>query len=116
MKLLDDYFELQRKIFDYFGYVEGWRVLPIDDARCHYWRLEGEGPGYVRFADSEDELTSESGNYYEHEIYTQWHLSQWVYRASGYTLVVVDTNTDGNQLLQVFDNSLERPNKGINYG
>lgn len=33
MKLLDDYFALQQQIFDHFGYREGWRVIPLDDAR-----------------------------------------------------------------------------------
>lgn len=112
MKTLDDYFELQRQIFKHFGYVEDWRVLPLDDARRYYWRLDGEGPGNVCFADSEEELTTESGNYYEDAIYTQRSLPKWVYRAADYTLVVVDTNTDGNQLLKVFDNALERPNGG----
>lgn len=110
MKLLDDYFELQSKIFEHFGYMEDWRVLPLDDARHYYWRLDGEGPGNVCFADSEEELDTESGNYYENEIYTQRHLPKWVYRAADYTIVVVDTHTDGNQLLQVFDNTFERPN------
>lgn len=109
MKLLDDYFELQAKIFEHFGYQENWRVLPLDDARIYYWRLDGEGPGTVKFSETEEELGSD-GDYYENEIYTQRHLPKWVYRADGYTLVVVDTHTDGNQLLQVFDNALERPN------
>ena len=109
MKLLNDYFELQAKIFSRFGYIEDWRRLPLDDARGYYWRLDGEGPGTVRFARSEEKLASEDGDYYENEIYTQRHLPKWVYRADDYTLVVVDTRTDENKLLQVFDNALERP-------
>lgn len=58
MKLIDDYFELQRQIFEHFGYVEDWRVLPLSDARSYYWRLDGEGPGKVCFADTEEELAS----------------------------------------------------------
>ena len=110
MKTLDDYFELQRQIFEHFGYTQDWRVLPLDDARGYYWRLDGEGPGTVTFAETEEKLASD-GDYYENEIYTQRHLPRWVYRAADYTLVVVDTHTDGNQLLQVFDNAMERPNE-----
>jgi len=106
MKMLDDYFELQNRIFEHFGYVEDWRVLPLDDARNYYWKLDGEDN--VCFADSEEELSSESGNYYENEIYHQRHLPKWVYRADDYTMIVVDTHTDGNQLLQVFNNANER--------
>ncbi len=112
MKALDDYFELQRQIFEHFGYKEDWRVLPLDDARSYYWRLEGEGPGIVMFSETVEKLNSE-GEYYENEIYTQRHLPKWVYRAADYTLVVVDTHTDGNKLLQVFDNAMERPSAPI---
>lgn len=111
MKLLDDYLELQKRIFEHFGYVEGWRVLPLEDARGYYWRVDGEGPGEVLFADNEEDLSTENGNHYVNEIYTQRHLPKWVYRADGYTLIVVDTHTDSNQLLKVFDNSRERPVK-----
>jgi len=108
MKLLEDYFDLQKKVFDYFGYVEDWRVIPLDDARHYFWRLDGEGPGQVRYANTENELDDQSLNYYEGEIYTQRHLPKWVYRGEEFTMVCVDTHTDGNKFLMVFDNSKER--------
>ena len=108
MKILDDYFEIQRQIYDFFGYVEDWRVIPIDDGRSFFWRLEG-WEGELHYADSEEELTSESGNYYVDEIYTQRHLESRVYRGDGFTMICCDTNTDGNVLLRVMDNAKERP-------
>lgn len=109
MKLLDRYFALQAEIFAYFGYVENWRAFPLDDKREMFWRLNGSGNGgSVQFAKSEDELLSESGDYYENEIYTQRHLSRWVYRGERYTMIVVDTRVDGNKFLQVFNNTKER--------
>ncbi len=42
MKKLDEYLALQKEIFDYFGYVEDWAVLPIDDRRDFYWFQEGK--------------------------------------------------------------------------
>lgn len=111
MELLDKYNDLRQQIFDYFGYVEDWRVLPLNDAREYYWHLTGEGHGdEVKFARHEENLfhaTFEDG--YSNEIYTQPHLPKWVYRGADYTLVVVDTHTDGNQFLQIFDNTKERP-------
>lgn len=109
MKLLDDYLGLQEKIFEYFGYVEDWRAIPIDDSREFYWRLYGEGPGSVRFANTEVLLDDPAQNYYEDEIYTQRFLPRWVYRGKEYTMVCVDTHVDGNQFLRIFDNSKERP-------
>lgn len=109
MELLDKYSELQEQLFDYFGYVEDWRVFPVDDARMYFWRLDGEGPGNVHFAETEEELRNETGKYYVNSIYTQRHLSKWVYRGENYTMIVVDTHTDGNKFLQIFDNRKERP-------
>lgn len=105
MNVLDKYFELQQEIYDYFGYVEDWRVIPIDDSRSYFWRL---GDDEVYFADSEDELENECGNFYANEIYRQRHLPKWVYEGDKYTMVVVDTHTDGNQFLQIFSNSMRR--------
>jgi hypothetical protein len=45
MKLLDKYNSLRQQLFDYFGYVEDCRILPIDDARQYYWYLTGESYG-----------------------------------------------------------------------
>lgn len=105
MKLLDDYNNLRNELFNYFGYVEDWCVIPIDDARDYYWRLYGEGPGFVRFAESEEILNDDSGNYYQNDIYTQRFLPKWVYRGEEYTMVVVDTHVDGNKFLQIFTNA-----------
>lgn len=107
MQLLDDYFKLQQQIFDYFGYVEDWRVIPLDDCKEHYWRLDGEGPGEVHYADSLDELNNKEGNYYVDEIYTQRHLPKWVYRGEEYTMVCCNPHVDGNTFLRVFSNNKE---------
>ncbi len=117
MELLDKYIELRQQLFDYFSYVEDWRVLPIDDSRKYYWHLTGESDGdEVKFAEHEENLfegTMEDG--YSNEIYAQRHLPKFVYRGADYTMVVVDTHTDGNQLLQIFDNAKERPDDGKNH-
>jgi hypothetical protein len=106
-ELLDSYFNKRQAIFDYFGYVEDWRVLPFDDAREYFWKLDKE-TGTVGFAEKEADLESEEGEYYENEIYTQRHLPKWVYAGKDFTLIVVDTHTDGNQFLQIFSNEKQR--------
>ena len=107
MKLLDDYLSLKQQIFNYFGYVEGWCVIPIEDGRKYHWRLYGTGPGSVRFAETEELLDDLEQHYFEHEIYMQKVLPQWVYRGAEYTIVCVDTHTDGNKFLMIFDNAKE---------
>jgi hypothetical protein len=106
-KLLNDYFTLQKQIYDYFGYREDWSVIPIEDATEYYWTLNSTA---VTFAESEEDLNDEhKGNYYENEIFTYRHLSKWVYRTDTHTMICVDTHTDGNKFLQIFDNVKERP-------
>lgn len=105
MKLLDDYENARKKLFAYFGYKEDWQVIPVDDGRKFYWSISGEGQGsVVRFGETVKILHSEDG-YYENEIYCYHHLPKWVYQGKEYTLIVVDTHTDGNKFLQIFDNS-----------
>ena len=109
MELLQSYADCRQKIFDYFGYVENWRALPFYYAVDYYWHLtEGEDSGAVRFSDSKELLEDEeAGEYYEHEIYTQHHLPKWVYRGEDYTMICVDTRTDGKKFLQIFKNDKE---------
>lgn len=107
MKLLDEYFDLQKRVHEYFGYVEDWVVIPLDDATEFYWLLKQkpEGWGSVRYAINKESLLRNDGDYYENQIYTQRFLPKWVYEGEEYTMVCVDTQVDGNKFLQVFDNS-----------
>ena len=106
MDKVDKYFKLQEEIYEYFGYVEDWCVIPIDDSREYYWKLYKSS---VLFAEEKEDVVEETGNHYCNDIYTQRFLPRYVYRAEDYTMVCVDTNTDGNKFLQIFDNSKEVP-------
>lgn len=105
MKLLKDYFDAKKQVHDYFGYVEDWVAIPLDDATDCVWYLDGEGPGEVRYAENIEDFAT--GEYYANSIYTQRFLPKWVYRGEEYTMICVDTQTDGNKFLQIFDNSKE---------
>jgi hypothetical protein len=121
MQLLDEYFKLQSEIYDYFGYVEDWVVIPIDDRREYYWSIEGEETdGQVYFTKSKenhealvannydwDQDGVDGNDVYSDEIYTQRHLPKWVYRGSEYTMICIDTHTDGNKFLAIYDNTKE---------
>ena len=114
MKALDKYLELQKEIFDYFGYREDWVTIPIDDRREMYWQLLEAGDsnysrGSVMFHTKP--LTNESvadGEIFEDEIYTQRFLPKWVYRGAEYTMICVNPRTDGNKFLAIFDNAKEQ--------
>lgn len=112
------YFEARAAIFAHVGYVEDWRVLPIDDSRAQFWAVDVHEREWVRFSPSREALTywlgehdDEYGPYanvlYSNEIYTLRHLPKWVYRGTELTLIVADTQTDCNQCLQLFRNENE---------
>lgn len=111
MQLLKDYFKLEQAIHDYFGYVEDWVTIPLDDHTDDYWMIAGPEDTNSAVVYSPDPLTIESveaGNtIYSGRIYTQRFLHKWVYRAEDYTMVCVDTRVDGNKYLMIFDNSKE---------
>ena len=118
MELMQAYNKAEQAVFDHVGYVEDWRVLPIDDSTDQYWCLvqREDGGGHVRFSPKREAIeywakNNDYGEYdddvYENQIYTQRHLPRWVYRGEVLTMVVVDTHTDGNKLLQVFKNDME---------
>lgn len=104
--IIDTYFKLQQGIHDYFNYKEDWKVIPLEDTREYYWFVD-EDSNIVRFADSVDLLLHSDGAYYEDEIYTQRFLTKFVYRADNFTMISVDTHTDGNKFLRIFDNNKE---------
>ena len=109
MRLLKDYQELENQIHAYFGYVEGWKVIPLDDSTEYYWKLreyEG-GSGRVCYGEQFDDVNEETGSHYDDEIYTQRFLPKYVYRGQDYTMISCDTHVDGNKFLRIFDNKLE---------
>lgn len=109
MKLLKEYFELEQKIFDYFGYKEDWVVIPLEDQTGCYWFLTGEKQGdtCVWYDAPFTIEVVQDGAIYDGPIYTQRYLSKWVYRREDYTMVCVNTQTDGNKFLMIFDNAKE---------
>jgi len=118
MKILNDYCKLQEEIYKYFGYVEDWVAYPIDDRTDYYWNLELENHGNPEdegFYQSGDVFYAESKKFaedrdgdekdgYSNEIYHQRFLPKAVYEGKDYTMIVVDTHTDGNKFLAIYDN------------
>lgn len=110
MRLFDEYQAAIDAVHEYFGYIEDWAVIPLDDGRDYYWHFYGGEAhgGRLCYAKTEHDLKTGAGDYYEAPIYTQRFLPRWVYRAKDYTMVSVDTQVDGNKFLMVLDNAKER--------
>jgi hypothetical protein len=116
--VVDSFFDARELIFEHVGYKEDWRILPIVDNRDDFWAVDDQEREWVKFSSSrealvywlgehEDEYGPYGDDLYSNSIYTQRHLSKWVYRGKELTLIVVDTHTDGNQYLQLFCNDDE---------
>lgn len=109
MEILKQIDQLKEQVFEYFGYQEDWRVLPLDDSTDCFWSIEGESVVFGDAHHSKPEIVDSEwvGTYYQNEIYRQVHLSKHVYRGKDYTMICVDTKSDNNQFLQVFSNDKE---------
>jgi len=116
MKLLTEYFEKQKELFEYFGYVEDWVVIPLDDATEMFWSLDITGNeddntcrGEVSYAEKAEDIGDwdGGGDWYSAVIYTQRFLPKFIFRGKDYTMVSADTQCDGNKFLMIFDNSKE---------
>lgn len=103
-------------IAQHVGYKQDWRVIPFDDSRDYFWAVDKFEREWCRFSEKKEAVeywlkNDDYGDYgfevYEDEIYTQRHLPKWVYRGKEFTMVCVDTHTDGNQLLRIFRNDHE---------
>ena len=106
---LQVYFHLQEEIYRHFGYQEQWRDIPLRDETEAYWLLRQTTNGHGKVAWAYEPLTQEvlekGEKLYDAVIYTYRHLPTWVYEAPEHTMVVADTQTDGNKFLLVFANA-----------
>lgn len=110
MKKLDEYFKLQKEIYEFFGYEEEWKVYPLDDCTEYYWFVTDS---QVWFFDSQEAYVTNDGMHmYSNELYGK---NRGVYPTRKYTMIRVDTNTDGNKFLMILDNSKMLPVKEIDY-
>jgi hypothetical protein len=92
-KLLEQHSKSLCEIHSYFGYEPEWRVYPIDDMTDVMWKISGT---VVKFMD---------GKGIEYEMST--YGTNPIYKGAEYTMICVDTQTDGNKFLSIFDNSKE---------
>jgi hypothetical protein len=59
----------------------------------------------VRYAKSIEEYKSESGDYYQDDIYTQRFYDKWVYEGEDFTMIFCNPGVDGMKWFRLFDNN-----------
>lgn len=119
MDIVDTYLQSLDAIFQHVGYVENWRAIPVEDSRNYFWAIDEDENTWCKFSsqkealefwlkqEHEDEYGSYGDRLYKDSIFTYWHLKKWVYRGPEFTIVIVDTHTDGNKFLRIFRNDHE---------
>ena len=114
MQELDEYFKLQQTIYDLFQYQEQWRVYPLDDMRDVYWSVQSDTvywsekrENHQKLIEQEYEIEGIPGDdVYSGEIRGSRHLTSSIYedKDKKFTMIIVDTSTDLNVFLMIFDN------------
>jgi len=98
-KALDEFFKLEREIYEHFGYEQQWRAFPIDDCREYFWGID----------EHETEVTYSSNETFKDEnVLYSANIQGDIYRKDDFTMIAVDTQADGNVFCQIFDNKKER--------
>jgi hypothetical protein len=109
---IDNYFAARQAIFEHVKYRERWRDMPFEDSREAFWAITSHK---VKFSPAREALEHwlTHDDYGEHgdklfENEVSDHAGEsGIYRGVELTLVVADTNTDGNVFLQIFRNMNE---------
>jgi hypothetical protein len=112
--LVTKYLAAKQAIWDHCGYKEDWVTIPLEDSTEYYWYVDPKEDSECAYAEKVENLefyiknrVPKNDDLYVEEIYTQRFLPKWVYRGAEYTLVCVDTHTDGNKFLRIFLNRME---------
>jgi hypothetical protein len=103
MNIIEQYNSAKQVLYDHVGFVEDWVIFAIEDRTEMFWAENGSE---VKYAETLDRFNSD-GDYYVDEIYTQRFYKKWVYRGQEFTMIFVDTHTDGNKFFAVYSNSKE---------
>lgn len=104
MDTIEQYFKLLQEVYDYFDFTEDYVIYPFEDRSNYIWFID-ELSGVVTY--SKDIDSFKSGDCYSDEIYHQRFYNKWVYKGKNYTMIFVDTHTDGNKFFSVFKNNKE---------
>ena len=107
MNLFEALEKAEKDLFDHVGFGnDSWQVFPIENDTEYFWKIN-ENQDTVLFSSSKDDIDDDGNSQYSAEIYQSRHFKKWVYRGEKYTMIIIDTNTDGNKFFAFFDNERE---------
>lgn len=100
MKLINDYNDALKRLFEHVGFVANWVVCPIDDCTDKFWDVDSKNCTY---AVSIEQFESD-GDYCQDEIYKHRFYDKWVYEGEKLTMVMCNPRVDGVSWFRIFDN------------
>ena len=115
---IQKYFELEQVIHEHFGYEENWHVYKLDDLTDQYWTV-GEDPTSKFVAFHDEYLTQDlidSDLFYSGIVHKDEFLDKSIYETEHYTMILVDSQADGNKLLSIFSNAKKIDITTLNFG
>jgi hypothetical protein len=108
MSIINNYKRALQDLYDHVGFVEDWVVLAPDFQHIDmFWKIKNNKE--VVCGDEIEDITinEEDGHCYSFQIYTQRFYKKHIYRGDKYTMIMVDTHTDGNKFFMFFSNDKE---------
>lgn len=110
MKLLDEYFDLQDKIFELFNYDFDWHIYPIDDLTDRYWTIRDKELWYADKKECLEKLISANFEQIDSKLmgFTWKSLILEAPKVSldnHWTLIPTDMQEDDNKFISILDNT-----------
>ena len=90
-----------------FGVPDTWFTMYPEDHLSDYWFLMGRHKVVASDQPFTEESIEKGDIIYVNDIFTYRDFSQYVWRKHGLVLISVDTRTDGNKYLGLFDEDRE---------
>ena len=103
MDLIQSFNTAKQALYEHVGFVEDWVIYASEDRTDMLWQINGDD---VKYAETVERFNS-NDNYYVDEIYYQRFYEKHVYRGAEFTMIFVDTHTDGNKFFAFFRNANE---------
>jgi len=100
-ELLQNYNRALEALYKHVGFVEDWVVYPIEDRSGMYWQIVDNQ--YVKWALTKKLFAAD--NCYEEPIDRQRFYEKWVYEGKKLTMIMVNTQTDGNKFFAFYSNN-----------
>lgn len=112
--LIDIYTKAEKEIYNRFNFPEFWHIYPMEDHTDENWFFDNYEEGVVW---STEEFTTKSikegSSLYGGDVFCPRDTDTGIWKAEGYTLVLVDTQNDSNVVMMLFSDEKQYKNQKL---